>query len=110
MSFHSEPSGEGRVAFFHGPWLLGASAADNPQYFSDLTRENRCIPASHDVVSATQNPARAFTVPIAAARLRYIPAEFPESRERVILRAVAEQTGQIPTSWELRFATTDSTT
>lgn len=118
MSFHSEPSGEGRVAFFHGPWLLGASAAENPLYFSDLTRDNRCLPASHvahafrrealasDSVAA--NPNYDFTVPIAATALTYIPAEFPESRERVILRSVAEQTGQLPTSWELRFATADS--
>ena len=108
MAFHSEPNGEGRVAFFHGPWLLGASAADNPEYFSDLTRDNRCLPASNHPISGAQNPPRAFTVPIAATRLRYIPAEFPESQESVILRAVAEQTGQLPTSWELRFATGDS--
>lgn len=107
MSFRSEPTGPGRVAFFHGPWLLGASAAENPLYFSDLTRENRCLPASHESASAAANPSSEFTVPVAASILRYIPAEFPESRERVILRAVAEQTGQLPTSWELCFATTD---
>jgi DUF1680 family protein len=118
MSFRSEPSGQERVAFFHGPWLLGASAAENPLYFSDLTRDNRCLPATHiahatspegvQSPSASVNASREFTVPIAATALTYIPAEFPDSRECVILRAVAEQTAQLPTSWELRFATADS--
>jgi DUF1680 family protein len=108
MSFRSEAGGDGRVAFFHGPWLLGASAAENPLYFSDLTRDNRCLPASHESASPAGNPSREFTAPLAATALRYIPAEFPEGRESVTLRPVAEQTGQLPTSWELRFAIADS--
>jgi len=42
-------------------------------------------------------------VPVAATRFGYIPAEFPDQPGTVTLRALAEQTGQPTTSWEIRF-------
>jgi len=44
-----------------------------------------------------------FAVPITAREFRCIPAEFPDQPGTVTLRAIAEQTGQPTTSWELRF-------
>jgi len=40
MSLRSFAGGEGRVAYFYGPWLLGAAAADNAAYFNELTADN----------------------------------------------------------------------
>jgi hypothetical protein len=42
-------------------------------------------------------------VPIAATAVAYVPAEYPDQPGSVVLRAVAEQTGQESTGWELRF-------
>jgi DUF1680 family protein len=107
MALRSEPAGKGRTAYFFGPWLLGAPASENPAYFNELTLNNRLTQAppetpasSHASISATS-----FTVPVAATLLRYIPAEFPEQPGIVAFRAIAEQTGQTTTSWELRFLT-----
>jgi DUF1680 family protein len=106
MSVRSEPSGPERVAFFFGPWLLGASAFDNPTYFSDLTTKNQLSTTTQHGLSAAKHSPRNFAVPLAATSIRYIPAEFPDHQETLTLRAVAEQTGQLPTAWELRFLTT----
>jgi DUF1680 family protein len=105
MQLRSEPSGENRTAYTYGPWLLGAPAADNPRYFNELTANNRLIPGTVHSLSTTMQPARPFTVPIAATVVGYISAEFHDQPGTAVLRAVAEQTGQATTAWELRFLT-----
>jgi DUF1680 family protein len=103
MSLRQWASGEERTAYFFGPWLLGASAADNPAYFNELTVENRLDRGKEKVLAAGEQPRRPFRVPIAATVVAYVPAEYPDQPETVVLRAVAEQTGQATTAWELRF-------
>jgi DUF1680 family protein len=101
MTLRKEPAGNGRVAYFYGPWLLGAGAHDNPEYFNELTADNRLGERSGPV----DGGAGAFSYPRAASAFRYTPAEYPEQPATVTLRAIAEQTGQTSTSWELRFLT-----
>jgi DUF1680 family protein len=107
MKLRSEPSGNDREVFSHGPWLLGASAANNPAYFNELTTENRLLgtPASMPN-SAAKTP---YAVLIAATRIEYSQAEYPDQPGHVTLRPIAEQTGQPTTSWELRFLSRRST-
>jgi DUF1680 family protein len=94
-----------RVAFSHGPWLLGAAAADNPAYFNELTPQNKLLSESLSDVRTVRRPAQPFSVPIAATTFRYAQAEYPDQPAKVELRAIAEQTGEPTTSWELRFLT-----
>lgn len=107
MSLRSESSDQKRLAYLYGPWLLGAPASDNPDYFNELTAQNKLSRMKNQTLSATTHPHRPFTVPIAVTAFHYTPAEFPDQQETVTLRAVAEQTGQPTTSWELRFLTED---
>ena len=106
MSLRYESTSQERVAYFYGPWLLGASASDNPRYFNDLTTGNKLSSATNTAISGVRHPSRRFTVPIAVTSLHYTPAEFPDQQESVVLRAAAEQTGQLSTSWDFRFLTT----
>lgn len=106
MSLRTEATRQERVAYFYGPWLLGASASDNPRYFNDLTTGNKLASATNAAPSGVRHSSQRFTVPIAVTTLRYTPAEFPDQQESVTLRAAAEQTGQLSTSWEFLFLTT----
>jgi hypothetical protein len=103
LSLRPWASGEDRVAYFYGPWLLGASAADNPAYFNELTADNRLEHGKEKPLPAGSQPGRPLRVPIAATVVPYIPAEYPEQAGTVVLRAIAEQTGQPTTGWELKF-------
>ncbi len=103
MSLRSKTSEQKRTTFSYGPWLLGAPASHNAAYFNELTIENKLIVEKNQKVE--ENPIGPFTVPVAARSFACIPAEFPEQQETVTLRAVAEQTGEPSTSWELRFLT-----
>lgn len=94
---------ENRHAFWYGPWLLGAAAADNPRYFNELTAQNRLLGQPESSPTGGGGQSHAFSVPVAAAAVRYAQAEYPDQPGRVELRAIAEQTGQATTSWELRF-------
>ena len=106
MALRQEPAGPNRVAFFYGPWLLGAPAAENPAFFNELTTDNRLSTKA----SASAPPSTSgFAVPVAATTFKFIPAEFPEQPGTVTLRAIAEQAGQPTTSWELRFLTNSQT-
>ena len=107
MQLRSVPSGQGRVVYFYGPWLLGAAASDNFAYFNELTTENRLVGVGKPAPSARRQPVRPFAVPIAATEFRYSPAEYEDQPGPVQLRAIAEQTGQPATSWELRFLVKD---
>jgi DUF1680 family protein len=103
MSLRQWESGDDRAAYFYGPWLLGASAADNPAYFNELTADNRLDRGKEKPLAAARQPKRAFCVPVAATVAPYLPAEYPDQAETVLLRAVGEQTGLPTTAWELRF-------
>jgi DUF1680 family protein len=105
MKLRSERSGNDREVFWYGPWLLGASAADNPAYFNELTTENRFLGDVKPAELGQRQGARVFSIPFAAAQTDYLPAEYEDQPARVTLRAIAEQTGQPTTSWELRFLT-----
>jgi DUF1680 family protein len=103
MSLRQWVSSEERVAYFYGPWLLGASAADNAAYFNELTAGNRLERGKEKPLAEGKQPKGAFRVAIAATSVAYIPAEYPDQPGTVVLRAVAEQTGQETTGWEVRF-------
>ena len=103
MDLRRQDSGDDRGAYFYGPWLLGASAADNPAYFNELTADNRLERGKEKPLPATSQPRRPFRAPNAATVFPCIPAEYPDQAGTVVLRAIAEQTGMETTGWELRF-------
>jgi DUF1680 family protein len=103
MSLREVASGKDRAAYFYGPWLLGAAAADNAPYFNEMTLSNGLERAKEKPLEAEKQRNGAFRVPIAATSAPYIPAEYPDQPETVVLRAISEQTGQDTTAWELRF-------
>ena len=103
MKLRTKPEEGGRVSYWYGPWLLGASAADNPAYFNELTAENRLQAGKERGLVAEQRPSRPFCAPIAAITVPYAPAEYPDQPGSVTLRPIAEQSGQDTTAWEMRF-------
>jgi DUF1680 family protein len=103
MQHRSVPCGSGRFAYFYGPWLLGASASENPDYFNELTIDNILFRPGNAPLPGEERAAQPFLVPIAATAFRYAPAEYPDQPGTVVLRAIAEQAGQATTSWELRL-------
>ncbi len=103
MSLRKWASGDDRVAYFYGPWLLGASAADNPAYFNELTADNRLERGKEKPLAAAKLPKGPFRVAIAATVVPCLPAEYPDQPQSVVLRALAEQTAQPTTAWELKF-------
>ena len=103
MKLKADEGAERRVSYWFGPWLLGACAADNPAYFNELTPANKLGQVMRQAKPAGEKAAEPFAVPIAAREFPCIPAEFPDQPGTVVLRAIAEQTGQPTTSWELRF-------
>ncbi len=107
MRLRSNQCGMNRTAYFYGPWLLGAAASDNPSYFNELTVDNKLFGAGKQEPEGQQQRARPFLVPVAATTFRYIPAEYPDQPATVTLRAIAEQSGQPTTSWELRLLTSE---
>ena len=102
MKLKANEGAERRVSYWFGPWLLGACAADNPAYFNEMTAANKLGQVMREGKPGGEKVAEPFAVPIAAREFRCIPAEFPDQPGTVVLRAIAEQTGQPTTSWELR--------
>jgi len=90
-----------RHAVFLGPWLLGVSSHHQPTWFNELDAENKLIAASLAAMSDAR--PNVFVVPAAASSCAFIPAEFPDQRGEVELRAVAEQTGFEPGRWATTF-------
>lgn len=105
MLLRTQSSDNKLAAYSFGPWLLGASEFDDPAYFNELTTENELSPTKVQTPSATSHASRPFAVPIAATSFHYTPAEFPDQQQTVTLRAIAEQTGQPSTNWQLQFLT-----
>jgi DUF1680 family protein len=103
MKQRSQPSGEDRRSFWYGPWLLGASAAESPDYFNELTKENQLLGDSIRLPGGRDRRGGSFSVPAAETAFRYAPAEYPDQPGTVLLLPVAEQTGQGSTSWEVSF-------
>ncbi|MDE3186331.1 MAG: glycoside hydrolase family 127 protein [Acidobacteriota bacterium] len=103
MPLRSEPKENSRAVYSIGPWLLGAAASDNPAYFNELTVNNRLLDAGSLDRVAQQHGVQRFRVPVAAATFRYAQAEYPDQPSTVVLRALAEQTAQPTTSWELKL-------
>jgi hypothetical protein len=95
------PGTAGVRTFAFGPWLLGAPSSGNPSYFNELQAENRIIAGS--ITASKGASTGSFRVPLAATTAGYIPAEFPEQPGRVELRAIAEQTAESPTEWQMVF-------
>lgn len=91
----------GRSALYFGPWLLGASSHDQPEYFNELYPENE-IALDNRRAPYTARALR-FAVPVAARTCDCIPAEFPGQVVNVQLRAVAEQTQYEPARWQTAF-------
>jgi hypothetical protein len=91
----------GRKALFFGPWLLGASSHEQPEYFNELFAENQvAIDSRRSEYISRPLP---FAVPIAAHNCPCVPAEFPGQPIKVTLRAVAEQSGYDPARWQTAF-------
>jgi DUF1680 family protein len=90
-----------RKALYFGPWLLGASSHDQPEYFNEMYPENQITMESGRM--RYPGSALPFAVPIAATPASCIPAEFPGQPIKVELRAVGEQTGYEPARWQTAF-------
>jgi DUF1680 family protein len=103
MRLKSSPCGENRTAFWYGPWLLGAPASDNPNYFNEMTIDNKLLGEGRPGPSPGNHRERPLSVPSAATIFHCTNAEYPDQPSTVQLRAIAEQAGQSTTSWELRF-------
>jgi DUF1680 family protein len=102
----SVQSRPGRNALYFGPWLLGASSHDQPEYFNELFADNEVIVGSRRA-SYVQHPLP-FAVPVAAHVCACIPAEFPGQAMKLSLRPVAEQTGYDPARWQTAFRIRES--
>ena len=100
MKLREQEESGGRRSYWVGPWLLGAPASRNATYFNELTTQNRLTGSAEAVAAGAEG---AFEVPRAAVRFRFTPAEYPDQPQTVELRAIAEQTGEATTSWELRL-------
>lgn len=108
MALQQQPFGvrtrkHGEEVFAYGPWLLGASSVANPGYFNELHPENGLL--GKTAISAAEKASSPFDVPVAATKVEYLPAEFPEQPSHVTLHAVAEQTAYLPTQWQIIFQT-----
>ena len=97
----------GRKALFYGPWLLGVSSHEQPEYFNEMFAENQIVVGSRRA-DYIRHPL-AFAVPMAANVCACIPAEFPGQAMRVEIRAVAEQTGYEPARWQTAFVVSEKT-
>ena len=97
----------GRKALYFGPWLLGASSHEQPEYFNELFADNEVRLDSHRA-EYIRHP-QPFAVPIAADVCACVAAEFPGQAMKVNLRAVAEQTGYESARWQTAFRVREST-
>ena len=104
------PSDAGRVAIWHGPWLLGVDEQDSPAFFNEPMEKNRVLlPAlltsrNLSLKAATETPAKdiPFTAPAAHLVLPYLHGGYPIQPQTVTLRPIAEHTavaGSTPWVW-----------
>lgn len=108
MKTRAERDAAGRIALFHGPWLLGVAEASDPFFFDEPHTLNRLRiqPGTNGAVRL--NPARsaerhAFAVPAARFEVQYLPGGYPVEPGMAVLRPVSEQTGLRTCDWEYWF-------
>lgn len=103
---------DGRVALFHGPWLLGVAEAADPFFFDEPFTTNRlrvtvAQDASVRLMPASRRADHPFSVPAARFEVSYLPGGYPLQPGTATLRPVAEQTGLRTCDWEYWFLVAD---
>jgi len=100
----------GKVAIFHGPWLLGVDSEMNPDYFNEPFRENTvdmrpAADGSVELKAAAPAAPGPFAIPVARFSLPYRHGGYPMLQSFAVLRPIAEQTGvrAVPWVWWLRI-------
>jgi DUF1680 family protein len=109
MRTRAERGANGRIALFHGPWLLGVAEATDPFFFDEPHTRNRLLLGAGASDAVRLTPARSglhpFAVPVARFEVQYLPAGYPIQRAAAVLRPVCEQTGLRTCDWEYWFLT-----
>ncbi len=109
MRTRAERGGAGRVALFHGPWLLGVAEATDPFFFDEPHTLNRLLVPAAAAGTVRLTPARSgvhpFAVPVARFEVQYLPGGYPVQQSAAVLRPVSEQTGLRTCDWEYWFLT-----
>jgi DUF1680 family protein len=109
MRTRQERDSAGRVALFHGPWLLGVAEATDPFFFDEPHTQNRLRLGAGTGGTLRLTPARSgahpFAVPVARFEVQYLPGGYPVQRNTAVLRPVSEQTGLRTCDWEYWFLT-----
>jgi hypothetical protein len=98
----------GRIAIFHGPWLLGVDEESNPFFFDEPHQLNALQISvgkngSLDLEPAAGSAGSPFAVPAARYQVTYLPGGYQMLPSVATLRPVAEQTGFRSTAWEYWF-------
>ena len=110
MKTRAEGGDAGRVALFHGPWLLGVAEATDPFFFDEPYARNRLRITAGAGGAVLLVPARAagghpFGVPAARFEAPFLPGGYPLQPGVATLRPVSEQTGLRTCDWEYWFLT-----
>ncbi len=108
MKTRAERDEAGRIALFHGPWLLGVAEAADPFFFDEphtLNRLRIAVGAEGNVrlAPARDRSAHPFAVPVAQFEAPYLPGGYPVEPGVAVLRPVSEQTGLRTCDWEYWF-------
>ncbi len=107
MRTRAERGGAGRMALFHGPWLLGVAEATDPFFFDEPHTLNRLRVPAAAAGTVRLTPARSgvhpFAVPVARFEVQHLPGGYPVQRSAAVLRPVSEQTGLRTCDWEYWF-------
>ncbi|MCS7043478.1 MAG: glycoside hydrolase family 127 protein [Bryobacteraceae bacterium] len=112
MKTRAERDTQGRVALFHGPWLLGVAEATDPFFFDEPFSTNRLrVTVGSDgsvrLMPAGRGSDHAFAAPGARFEVQYLPGGYPLQPGTATLRPVSEQTGLRTCDWEYWFLTAD---
>jgi hypothetical protein len=101
----------GKVAIFHGPWLLGVDEHSSPFFFDEPIQGNvvKFGQAGRDVAlqRAPFELKAPYGVPVARFQLPYLPGGYRMAPAVAVLRPLAEQTGMPTTAWEYLFQPDD---
>ncbi|MFZ5926485.1 MAG: beta-L-arabinofuranosidase domain-containing protein [Acidobacteriota bacterium] len=110
MKTRTERNSSGRIAVFHGPWLLGVAEATEPFFFDEPRTLNRLrIPVDSRggfaLPPAPPGGHHPFAVPAARFQVQYLPGGYPIEPGAAVLRPVCEQTGFRTCDWQYWFLT-----
>lgn len=112
MRTRAERDAAGRVALFHGPWLLGVAEATDPFFFDEPHSRNRLLVSAGADGGVRLTPARSgehpFAVPAARFEAPFLPGGYPLQPGVATLRPVSEQTGLRTCDWEYWFRTDEA--